>query len=250
MAKKTVKKSVRKKSKSGTAKKARPKVAAPKKKQATAKKARPRAAAPKKEQATAKRARPRAAAPKQTRAAAERTRPVRQVKRKAVPPKRPGVPLSDLVARDVMDSDVLSIPAGMSIGKAAALLSAEEVGIAPVVDDYGKLVGVISETDILRQEMENIRGAALEKDVRELQDESGILLNDGFQLDTSESDEAESVQDIMTVRPATAMEGTPLKDICALMAGNQINYLVVISRGRVSGAVSAFDVLRAVGGTL
>src|SRR5262249_25486312 len=58
-------------------------------------------------------------------------------------------PLLDLCAGDLMSPNVVMIPQEMSLQGAARLLSRSQVGGAPVVDEDGRCVGVLSSADYL-----------------------------------------------------------------------------------------------------
>ena len=53
-------------------------------------------------------------------------------------------------ARDVMVSPVITISQSLSIYKAIDILIENEISGAPVLDDSGKLIGMISEKDCLK----------------------------------------------------------------------------------------------------
>src|SRR3972149_1074291 len=50
---------------------------------------------------------------------------------------------------DCMKRNVVSIPETATIGEAAAIFTARHVGLLPVVDDAGQLVGVLQLRDLL-----------------------------------------------------------------------------------------------------
>src|SRR5262245_55009740 len=58
-------------------------------------------------------------------------------------------PLLALTARDLMTTDVVSVPQEMSLQGAARLLSRASISGAPVVDADGRCVGVLSATDFM-----------------------------------------------------------------------------------------------------
>lgn len=58
--------------------------------------------------------------------------------------------LLSLTAFDVMQRDIVSLPQFMPLREAATLLHRNQLGGAPVVDEQGKCVGLLSATDFLR----------------------------------------------------------------------------------------------------
>jgi CBS domain-containing protein len=59
-------------------------------------------------------------------------------------------PLLALTAQDLMNSAVVKLPEEMALREAARLLLRDQIGGAPVVDQRGKCVGVLSAFDFLR----------------------------------------------------------------------------------------------------
>ncbi|HEX9653693.1 MAG TPA: CBS domain-containing protein, partial [bacterium] len=57
-----------------------------------------------------------------------------------------------LVAKDIMNTDVITVEEDLSVGDLANLLTDKMITGAPVVNAKGKLVGVVSMSDIVRNE--------------------------------------------------------------------------------------------------
>ena len=54
-------------------------------------------------------------------------------------------------AADVMVSNVITVGVNTSIGEVAAILLNNHISAAPVVDEKGDLVGIVSEGDLIRR---------------------------------------------------------------------------------------------------
>ncbi len=54
--------------------------------------------------------------------------------------------------REVMTSDVVTLRADQSVAEAADVLAGKQIGAAPVVDDRGKLVGLLRDEDLIVSE--------------------------------------------------------------------------------------------------
>ena len=66
--------------------------------------------------------------------------------------------LRNLLVKDVMKSNVVTAKRDISIKEAAQIMMEEEVGCTPIVDDDGKIEGIVTRTDLLhhlREEMES-----------------------------------------------------------------------------------------------
>ena len=54
-------------------------------------------------------------------------------------------------AADVMVSNVITVGVNASVGEVAAILLNNHISAAPVVDEKGELVGMVSEGDLIRR---------------------------------------------------------------------------------------------------
>jgi CBS domain-containing protein len=68
---------------------------------------------------------------------------------------------------EVMSREVVTVAPGASLGEAAALLLARRIGCLPVVKPDGTLVGLVTETDLLRAAFLPDEGAILAEVVEE-----------------------------------------------------------------------------------
>jgi hypothetical protein len=60
-------------------------------------------------------------------------------------------PITDLKAEDLMSRDVISMPQQMSLRAAATMLNQARISGAPVVDNHGRCIGVLSLRDLVRR---------------------------------------------------------------------------------------------------
>ena len=58
--------------------------------------------------------------------------------------------MKNLVAKDIMNADVIVVQESMTVSELSDVLTAEMITGVPVIDDGGKLIGVVSATDIVR----------------------------------------------------------------------------------------------------
>jgi CBS-domain-containing membrane protein len=144
--------------------------------------------------------------------------------------------LRSLSASDVMNRKVSSIPSRYSMELAGAALVQAGVSGAPVVDDEGRCVGVLTATDFLRIG----RCAAGTSD----QDrESGGLSREG---DASAGRVADNMSVAQTVTP-----DTPLLKAVEVMCAAHIHRLIVLDERAVPvGIVSTLDVMAALSAAL
>ena len=146
-------------------------------------------------------------------------------------------PLLRLSASDLMSLDLVLIPQEMSVRGAARMLSRAEISGAPVVDNAGRCIGVISATDFIHW---------AEREVR-TDSSPGACACAPWQIIEEQEYPDGSVRDIMTGDPVTAAADTPIGDLARMMLNAHIHRVIVVDRGgRPVGVVSSTDILAAV----
>ncbi len=123
---------------------------------------------------------------------------------------------------DVMQTNLKVIRGTDSVGEAISLLSETHVSGVPVVDDHGRLVGVLSSSDILDTLAEH----------HDPEDREKIF-------------EETLVQEVMTPRPQTITPDALVKDAAQRMVYLEVHRLFVEQEGRLLGVVSTTDLVRA-----
>jgi len=143
-------------------------------------------------------------------------------------------------ARDVMSSPVITVNPATSVREVAQLFLDKRISGAPVVDDNGKLVGMISEGDLLhRAEAETGRRRSW---WLHLLTQKGTLASDYVR------EHGRSVADVMSHRLITASPEMPLRDIARLLEKNRIKRVPIVENGELVGFVSRANLIQAVAG--
>ncbi len=121
-----------------------------------------------------------------------------------------------MVARDIMNKIVTAAKKN-TIGRdlAIKLLSGMYSGL-PVVDDKGKVVGVVSEFDLLK------------------------AVKEGKKL------EQVTAEDIMSKNPICVSENTPVEEIIDLMMKHNIIRVPVVRNDNLVGVISRCDILSSI----
>jgi CBS domain-containing protein len=139
-----------------------------------------------------------------------------------------------------MVSPVLTIREDSTVPELATFLTENSISGAPVLDSRGKLVGVVSVTDIAEDETSS-----------SLRSESGFhshgwegRMNPEDLKDLRISDGARQVRDIMTPTFFTIPDDTPVPEIAKTMVAGRIHRLLVTRNRQVIGIVSALDLLK------
>jgi CBS domain-containing protein len=64
-------------------------------------------------------------------------------------PRNPSTRLDEIWASELMTPSPVSVRHGMPVREAAAVLAERDIGAAPVVNDAGRAIGVLSRSDVL-----------------------------------------------------------------------------------------------------
>ncbi|MFC0808630.1 CBS domain-containing protein [Ensifer sp. P24N7] len=142
-----------------------------------------------------------------------------------------------MLVKDVMTTKVIKLSPDNSVRQAAKLMFEHHVSGIPVVDDEGRLLGVISEGDLIRR--------------TELCSEASALMVD---MTLAPDDRASAfvrrcswrVGDVMTADPVTIDEDASLARVARLMHELGIKRIPVMRNGELVGIVSRADLLQAI----
>jgi CBS domain-containing protein len=110
---------------------------------------------------------------------------------------------------------VVTVMPQQTVAAAIQLLTKNRIGATPVVDEQGRVVGIVSERDIIRGLSEN----------------AGALL-------------ALPVDELMTREVKTCLPDDRLVDLMQVMTLQRIRHLPVVHNGALCGIVSIGDVVK------
>ena len=130
-------------------------------------------------------------------------------------------------ARDIMSSPVVSVTPDMTVKYAANLLSAHGFTALPVLDADGRLIGVVTEADLLRDRFP--------RDARYRQGEDTV----------ADDPPAGTVGGVMTT-PAVGMgAGTDVVDLVRVLLEDRIRSMPIVDGAHVVGIVTRRDLVQA-----
>jgi len=142
-------------------------------------------------------------------------------------------------ARDIMTTSVITVRPDTSTRELVKILGEHKVNGVPVVDENSRLVGIVTEADIVDQ-------------CKKLHIPSFFNFLDGiiFLENPSHLEEqikkmaGTTVGDIMTRDVRTVVPDTPVQDIATIMAEDHINSIPVMEDEKLVGIVGRWDVVR------
>jgi CBS-domain-containing membrane protein len=141
-------------------------------------------------------------------------------------------------ASDIMTTDVVSVPSTATVFEAAALMAKHHISGLPVVDEDGRLVGIISEGDLLHR-VETGTGKAQRSWFGE------FLFSTRKRAAEYLKENALKVSDIMTENFVSVLPATELAEVAYLLERHHIKRVPVVAGGKAVGIVSRSNLVAA-----
>ena len=140
-------------------------------------------------------------------------------------------------AADVMVTNVITVGLDACLQDVAHLLLTNRISAVPIVDSDGKVVGIVSEGDLMRRaEAGTVRRRAWWLSL--LTGKEGLAAQ-------YVKEHSRKVADVMTRDVITATPDTPLQDIANILEKNSIKRVPIIKAGKMVGVVSRANLLQA-----
>ena len=145
-----------------------------------------------------------------------------------------------ITAADIMTTNVKTVSPDASVAEVARVLSDNGISAAPVCDDQGKVIGMLSEGDLLRPVS---HGSSVRRSWWL------NLLAEGTDLAPQFADyirlDNRRARDLMQTGVITAAEGTTAPELADLLTQHHIKRVPVLCDGKLVGIVSRADLVRA-----
>lgn len=147
--------------------------------------------------------------------------------------------LTNVVAKDIMETEIVTVLPSTTIEALAKLLIDNKISGVPVVDENNKLIGIVTEGDLLHKQTSPktpvintfLGGLAYTKEFEQYNSDLKKL-------------SACTASEIMTETLAIVNEDTTVKEISSIMVNKNINRVPVVKDGKLVGIVSRADVLK------
>lgn len=145
-------------------------------------------------------------------------------------------------AADIMSTKVITVTEATTVKELARTLLDNKISGAPVLDKVGKLVGIVTESDLIFQN-------------KKLKVPAVIAILDSFLfLNNPDKMEKElkkiagaTVKDLCSEQVVTVTPDTPLDEIATMMTEKKIHTLPVVSEtGEMLGVVGKKDIIRTI----
>ena len=143
--------------------------------------------------------------------------------------------------KDIMTKEVITVKPEMTIEELARLFTKHDISGAPVVDEAGGLIGIVTENDLIKME-------------QRLHIPTIITIFDAvIYLGSSKKFEddlkrmaATKVSDIYKRDVVTITENATIEEVATIMCEKDIHHLPVVKKGKLMGIVGKKDVVRAI----
>ena len=146
-------------------------------------------------------------------------------------------------AREVMQTGIVAVGPSTPLLDVHRLFTEEEISGAPVVDDDGTLLGVITSTDLIRAvEEEHDSGRVAQDYFRDLLPYSSPDWASGPEDFQDRLPEIRT-EDVMTVEVLTVAPETPIPLVARALREHRIHRVFVSHDTQLVGVISAFDLL-------
>ena len=149
--------------------------------------------------------------------------------------------MAQQLARDIMTPDPITVSPDMSVTDAAHLMATKRIGALPVVDADGALIGLVTEGDLIMQDVK-------------VHFPTYLHLLGGFIFYPGSTERFESelkkavgatVSDVMTAEPLTVTVSASMEDVATLLVERDVSRAPVLDGERLVGIISKSDIIRA-----
>lgn len=135
-----------------------------------------------------------------------------------------------------MTRPVITVPADATVYAAAEILLGAGISAAPVIDADGRMIGIVSEADLMnRPEIGTVPAKSW---LQRLLVDDALLARDYIRS------HSHHVADVMTRDVVTADERTELREIASLMQRHHVKRIPILREGKVVGIVSRSNLLQ------
>jgi CBS domain-containing protein len=146
-----------------------------------------------------------------------------------------------LRAKDIMTTEVVTVKEDTTVGEIGRIFIEKRISGAPVVDDVGRLLGIVTEHDLISKNSRlHIPTILRLFDAYIPIGASGRLEEEIRRMAAS------TVGEICTRKVVTVEEETVLEDVATLMTDKKIHLVPVMKGKRITGVIGQRDLIRGI----
>jgi predicted transcriptional regulator len=155
--------------------------------------------------------------------------------------------MNDLTAKDFMNPHVICVPGEWTVEELAQFFVDKAITGAPVKDENGKFIGVVSLTDIVRHDsLAELEARADEPHDYYIHGWEDRLAPDDLASFHVEEKPQVTVREIMTPLIFKVDENTPIQKVADTMMGGRVHRLLVTHNDGIAGIITTMDMLKAI----
>ena len=147
-----------------------------------------------------------------------------------------------LTVKEIMTRDVCTVHEDTELKDLAALFVEHNYKTMPVIDAGGKLVGVISQTDLIEQDKPLHIPTVISLFDWVIYLESPKVFSEEVRKVSARKVGEICAREVVTCTPETTVE-----ELASLMVEHKIHLLPVLEGGKLVGVVARFDIIRSMG---
>jgi len=144
-----------------------------------------------------------------------------------------------LKAKDIMTTDVIAVSTSTTVEELARILVERRISGAPVIDDQGGLIGIVTENDLIRKN----KKFHIPTIVRLF--DAYIMLESNSRIEQEIKEMAAvTVNDIYRKGVVTISEDTPVDEIATIMSEKAVHLIPVTDGKKIKGIVGKIDIIK------
>lgn len=139
--------------------------------------------------------------------------------------------------KEIMNNDIYYIEAKKTVRDLLDLFAEKQVSGVPVVDENNKLVGIITDADVL---------ARIQKQPTLIDVMTYVVILDADAITSGEINKLldKRVSELMTRKVITVNEDTDLAEVAQILSKRKFKKVPVVNKGKLTGVVSRGDMVR------
>lgn len=149
--------------------------------------------------------------------------------------------MDELKVRDIMQTEVVTVGPGTTVREMAGILAKHKISGVPVVDDQGRVVGMVSEADIILQDADLHFPYYIQFLDNVIYLQSFSKFEERFRKAFGSK-----VAQIMSEEVIAISPDASVRDAATLMADRKVNRLPVVAEGTLAGIVTRGDIVQAI----
>lgn len=153
----------------------------------------------------------------------------------------------DYRAKDIMTKEIKCVDPDIRINELDKIFVKDRINGAPVVDENGNLIGVVSKSDIVNYDLKKgIHASSMSDYYHDTGVEPQQITDDFIDTEALSLLDA-TVKDLMKTDVITGNPNDSIHDLANMMYDKKIHRLVIVEGSKVVGIVSTLDILKVVG---